>query len=325
MKNKKLGVGFLGAGDVSNLHGQAVLSNSNASLIGIWNRTESKGIERAKQFSCRFYKEPLELLNDPEVDVVFVLTNLETHLEYSKLAMQCGKHVLVEKPVGVSVDEIKEMKQTAEKEGVILMPGHNVIYEDGIIRIKEMIESKQIGRVISFYYLFNSFFAEEVASRYPGVIRQIMTHHLYTLLYLVGNPKQVMAMKSCLHYENLDKEDAAMAVLKLENDALAYLNASFAADDLTSDPWTFLIKVIGTEGTGRYTWADWVLAKKGISHSKAYLGYDYGIKREVDYFIDICINGGRPLSTIDDALKAQMTMDAIELSIEKNCFIDLKF
>ncbi|MHB1276365.1 MAG: Gfo/Idh/MocA family protein, partial [Candidatus Humimicrobiaceae bacterium] len=270
-------------------------------------------------------KDPEDLVNDPEIDVVFVLTNLETHLQYSKLAMENGKNVLVEKPVGVSVDEIKEMKRISEKEGVIFMPGHNVIYEDGVIRIKEMIESGDIGKVVSFHYLFNSFFSEEAASRYPGVIRQIMTHHVYTMLYLMGNPKQVMAMQSCLHYEKLTKEDVAMIVIKLENDSLAYLTASFAADDLTSDPWTFLIKVIGTEGSGRYTWGDWVLAKTGISHSRAYLGYSYGIKNEVDYFIDICLNGGKPLSTLDDALKAQMTMDAIEHSIEKNCFVSLKF
>lgn len=72
MNNKKLGVGFLGAGDVSNLHGEAVIANGNAKLIGLWNRTGSKGIERAKQFSCKFYKEPADLVKDPEVDVVFV-------------------------------------------------------------------------------------------------------------------------------------------------------------------------------------------------------------------------------------------------------------
>ena len=128
MNNNKIGVGFLGAGDISNLHGEAVSANDKAKLIGSWDRTESRAIERAKQFSCKFYKEPLDLVNDPEVDVVFVLTNLKTHLEYAKLAIGKGKHVLIEKPVGVSVNEIKEIKQAAEKADVICMPGHNVIY-----------------------------------------------------------------------------------------------------------------------------------------------------------------------------------------------------
>jgi predicted dehydrogenase len=324
MDEKKIGVGFFGAGGISIIHGEAVRANSKAKLVGIWNRTQSRAEERAQQFSCKSYKEPYDLVNDPEIDIVFILTNLETHLDFARLAIEKGKHVLIEKPVGMSVAEIKEIKKCAEKAGVICMPGHNVIYEDGILRIKKMIDSGEMGTLTSFYYLFNAFHSEELAQQYPGVIRQILTHHLYTMLYLAGNPRQVMAMKSCLHYEKLTREDIAMVNLKLENNALAHLEVSFAADDLSSDPWTLLIKVLGTEGSARYSWQDWVLAKKGITHSRVYVGYPGGIINEVNHFVDICINGGEPLSTIDDAIKAQMIMDAVELSIENNCGVDLK-
>lgn len=325
IKNNKIGVGFFGAGGVSIIHGEAVKANDKSKLIGIWNRTESRGIERAEQFSCKFYKKPMDLVNDPEIDAVFILTNLETHLEYAKLAIEKGKHVLVEKPVGMSVDKIKEIKILAEKVGVIFMPGHNVIYEDGVRRIKKMIDSGDIGKVISFYYLFNAFHSEELAAQYPGVVRQMLTHHIYTMLYLAGNPKYVMAMKTCLHYEKLTREDEAMVILKLENEGLAHLSVSFAADDLSSDPWALLIKVIGTKGSARYTWSDWVLAKKGITLSRGFVGYHGGIINEVNHFIDICINGGKPLSTIVDAIKTQMIMEAIELSIGKKYCVDLKF
>jgi len=323
MHPKKLGIGFLGAGGISIIHGKAVTLNNKAKLVGIWNRTESRGEERARQFSCKFFKDAYELVSNPEVDAVFVLTNLETHLKYAKMAIESGKHVLIEKPVGVSVKEIKEMKRLSEKAGIILMPGHNVIYEDSIIRMKRMIESKEIGKLISFYYLFNVFHSEELAQLYPGVVRQMLTHNIYTMLYLAGDVKELMAMKTCLHYEKLTKEDVAMVILKLKNEGLAHLAVSFAADDLSSDPWTLLVKVIGTEGSARYSWQDWVLAKKGITHSKEYVGYPDAITNEVNHFIDICINRGTPLSTIDDAIRAQMILEAIELSIDKKCSISL--
>jgi predicted dehydrogenase len=325
MAEKKIGVGFIGAGGISIVHGDAIKANKNAKLVGIWNRTQSRADERAKQFSCKSYKEPQDLINDPEIDAVFILTNLETHLDYARLAIEKGKHVLIEKPVGMSVNEVKEIKKCAEKAGVICMPGHNVIYEDGILRIKKMIDSGEMGILTSFYYLFNAFHSEELAQLYPGVIRQILTHHIYTMLYLAGDPKQVMAMKTCLHYEKLTREDIAMVNLKLNNNALAHLEVSFAADDLSADPWTLLIKVLGTEGSARYSWQDWVLAKKGITHSRVYVAYPGGILNEDNHFIDICINGGKPLSTIDDAIKAQMIMDAVELSIENNSGVDIKF
>ncbi|MBN1299400.1 MAG: Gfo/Idh/MocA family oxidoreductase [Actinobacteria bacterium] len=324
MTKKKIGIGFIGAGGISIIHGEAVTANNRAKLVGIWNRTESRGIERAKQFSCKTYKTPEELVSDPEIDAVFILTNLETHLEYAKLAMENGKNVLIEKPVANSLDEVKEVKSIAEKTGVVCMPGHNVIYDDGVTRMKKMIQSGDIGKLISFYYLFNALHTEEIAQLYPGVIRQMLTHNLYTMLYLAGVPKQVMAMKSCLHYEKLTREDLVMVILKLKNDSLAHLEVSFAADDLSSDPWTLFIKVLGTEGSGVYTWNDWVLSKKGITHSREYVAYPGAIVNEVNHFINICTNGGKPLSTIDDAIKAQAIMEAIELSVDKKIAVDLQ-
>jgi predicted dehydrogenase len=323
MNTKKIGIGFFGAGDVSILHGEAIRLNNRAKLIGIWNRTELRGKERAKQFGCKYYSDPLHLLDDHEIDAVFILTNVETHLKYAKLALKKRKHVFIEKPVGVSLSEVKEIKDISEKTGVICMPGHNMIYEQGILRIKNLIEKGNLGKIVSVYVLYNIHHSEEVASHYPGVMRQILTHNLYCMLYLAGKPASVISMKSCLHYKDLKREDIAMAILELESGALAHLSASFAADDLCSDPWTFLIKVIGTEGTARYTYQDWVLAKKGLAHSRVYEAYQGTITNEVNHFINICCNGGTPLSTLDDAIDAQKIMEAAELSIKNRKIINI--
>ena len=117
------------------------------------------------------------------------------------------------------------------------------------------------------------------------------------------------------HYEKLTKEDLAMVLLDLECGGIAHLCASFAADDLSADPWTFLVKVIGTEGTTRYTYQDWVEAKHGISHSRLYTAYQGTITNEDRHFINVCLRGGQPLSTMDDAIWAQKTVEACERSI----------
>ena len=56
---------------------------SGAELIGLWNRTPEKGATKAKQYGCTSYASVDELLSDPKVDAVFVLTNMETHCEYT--------------------------------------------------------------------------------------------------------------------------------------------------------------------------------------------------------------------------------------------------
>lgn len=323
MAEQEIGIGFIGAGDVSILHAEALRRCPRSKLVGVWNRTAAKADQRAAEFGCKRYDTPQELVSDPTVKAVFVLTNLETHLEYAQLAFNAGKHVLVEKPVATSVSEIEKIKEAAEKAGVVCMPGHNMIYEDSILRSKELVESGALGKIVSVYVMYNIHHAEEIAARYPGIIRQIGTHTSYTLLYLGGPPKKVSAMKAVLHYEKFTEEDIVMAILELENGALAHISASFAADDLSADPWTFMIKVIGTEATTRYTYQDWVEAKRGIAHSRVYTAYQGTIANEVKHFVDICRHGGNPRSTLDDAMTAQKMIEAIEESVAENRTVTL--
>ncbi|MBC8452519.1 MAG: Gfo/Idh/MocA family oxidoreductase, partial [Spirochaetes bacterium] len=251
------------------------------------------------------------------MDAVFILTNLETHVYFAKMAINAGKHVFIEKPVATKTAEIIELQKLAEKHNVQCVPGHNMIHESGIKRIKTMITAGKLGTIVSLHVMYNMFHPEEIASRYPGIIRQIFTHNLYTLIYLGGKPKKVSAFKTRLHYEEFDQEDFAQANLLMESGALAHISASFAADDLSADPWIFIIKVIGTKGSARYSYQDWVEAAKDAFHTRTYTAYQSTVNNEVQYFIDVCTKGILPLSTMEDATLAQRTMEAIEESIEK--------
>lgn len=317
MSSKPIGIGFLGAGEVSILHAEAIRRCPDAQLIGLWNRTADLGKERAATYGCKQYATPEQLLADPAIDAVFVLTNLETHIQYAKLALAAGKQVLVEKPVAPSVAEVIDLKQTAEKAGLICMPGHNMIYEESLARSRELIQKGAIGKIVSVYVMYNIHHSEERASTLPGVVRHILTHNSYSMLYLGGKPKRVTGFKACRHYQKITQEDVAMVIVELENGGLAHLCASFAADDLSTTPWTFLIKVIGTEGTTHYTYQDWVetKARPGVSHARTYTAYQGTITREVQHFVNICRNGGQPLSSLDDAIMAQKMVEAVEKSI----------
>jgi predicted dehydrogenase len=324
MPEKTIGIGFIGAGEISLLHNNAIKSIPGARLIGLWNRTTSLAIERAGAYACKRYDTPEELVADPEIQAVFVLTNLETHLKFVKLALEAGKHVLVEKPLGTTVAEIEEMKSTAKRCGLVCVPGHNMIHEDSLARAHELIQNGNIGKIVSCYVMYNIQHSEERASTLPGMVRHILTHNIYTMLYLVGRPTRVTALKAIRHYEKLTKEDLAMCILELENGGLAHLCASFAADDLSADPWTYLVKVIGTAGTVRYTYQDWVEVKKGISHSHTYTAYQETITNEDRFFVEVCLKGGAPRSSLDDAIIAQKIVEAVERSIEKGITVEIR-
>jgi predicted dehydrogenase len=324
LTKETIGVGFIGAGDISILHAAAVKKCPGAKLVGLWNRNQDRANERARQFGCKNYPSPDALVNDPAIDAVFILTNLETHLEYTALALGAGKHVLVEKPVGVTVAEIERMKALADAKDLVCMPGHNYVYEGGMVRTRELVENGDLGRIVSAYVMYNIHHPEEVAKRYPGVVRQILTHHSYILLYLVGKPVELCAMKATLHYKEYTEEDIAMVQMRLANGALGHFCASFAADDHAADPWTVMVKVIGTAGSTRYSYRDHVEIKPGLVHSQTYTAYQGSITNEVRHFLIDCLRmGQKPLSTLDDAITAQKMIEAAEKSIAEKIIVKL--
>lgn len=319
---QKLKVGFIGAGDISYLHGEAIAECAHAGLIGLWNITDDLAIEKSKHFNCRRFDSVDDLIR--ESDAIFVLTALEAHHKYTLMALDAGKHVYVEKPVGATIAEIEDMKRLAAEKGVICMPGHNYIYEASVDRAKLLLESGKLGKLVAIYVMYHIQHPEAVAARFPGVVRQIMTHHAYIALYLAGKPKTVSAMKSVIHYDEIPQEDLAMATMQMENGALVHFTASFAADDHAGDPWTMMIKIIGTKGATRYSYRDWVENTPGVAHSQTYSAYPFTIFNADRYFIEECIlKEQQPRSTMEDAIVAQQIVEAIEASIEQECHINL--
>ncbi len=317
-------IALLGTGDVSDLHAEAIHEYADATLHGVWNRTPERGQAKAVKFGCEYFDSAEALVRDPAIDAVFVLTNMETHLHYAEMALQAGKHVLVEKPTASSVDEIKSMQAAADAAGKICMPVHNYIYEASLTRTRNLIDSGKLGDLVSIYVMYNIHHPEVVAARYPGVIRQILTHHSYILLYLAGHPKSVFAMKSTINDGSVPQENLAMATLEMENGALAHLCASFASDDHAGDPWTCMIKVIGTKGATRFSYRDWVENTPAVVHSQTYSVYPDSIKNTVHYFLGDCIQQGlQPLSSLNDAITCQRMIEGCEAAVTGRQVIDL--
>jgi len=283
---KKIGIGFIGAGDIANLHAEAINDMDNAELVGLWNRTFEKGEIKANQFGCENFASVDELLNDTRIDAVFVLTNMETHCVYTIKSAQAGKHILVEKPAASNIDELQQMQSAISKAGVQCMPVHNYIYEPGIERAKFMIDNGKLGDITQFYMMYNIHHSDEIRARYPGVIRQILTHHSYTMLYLAGNPKTVSCFKNTVDDTLAPQENVAMTNIQMENGTLSHLCASFANDDHAGDPWSCIIKVIGTKGSTRYSYRDFVINDRNGAHSQTYQCYPESIKNTATHFIN---------------------------------------
>jgi predicted dehydrogenase len=231
----------------------------------------------------------------------------------SLACLQAGKHVLVEKPVADTREALAELKQAARKAGRVCMPAHNYIYVPSLRRARRLIDGGKLGKVAAFWMLYNLYHSEELGAKYGGVFRVVMTHHAYSLLYLLGRPVRLTAMAfPGVHYEKLKCEGQAAITCEMPGGVIANLWCSFSARDLTNDPWNVLYKVLGTSGGVCYSWNE-AQFEDNTGPGFGLPGYEDGFCGEVDHFVNRCIRRGEaPLSTLDDAVDALHIIETAE-------------
>ena len=314
MSRESVGVAFIGAGIVAEMHGRGVAANPRAKLIGAYDPQTRKAAALTEKFGGSVFQSVDDLLGDARIDAVHVLTPTKDHVPTALKVLGAGKHALVEKPVAETEANLISLRQMALTAKRVCMPAHNYIYVPSVQRMRRLIEKGQLGQIASLWIIYNIFHPEEVAALYGGVLREVCIHHVYSLLYLLGRPRRLLAMTSRIHYKQLACEDQAVIICEMPCGALADLWCSFAANDPTNDPWTVVYKVLGTSGGANYSWNEAQFEDRG-GPAWGLTCYEEGFAGEIDHFISRCILGSEPpLSTLDDALDALRILNAAEKS-----------
>jgi predicted dehydrogenase len=114
--------------------------------------------ERLERAALRFphialSRDVHETLRRDDIDAVVVSTPASTHHEIARLALETGRHVMVEKPLALELEHCEELEQLAEKKGRVLMVAHTFLYNPGIQKLRECVRSAAFGRV---YYLHST-------------------------------------------------------------------------------------------------------------------------------------------------------------------------
>lgn len=124
-----------------------------------------------------------KILENPDVIGVCIATPAATHYEISKKSLLAGKHVFVEKPLALKIEEAEELIKLAEKLGKILMVGHILNYHPAILKMKEMIKSGEIGRI---YYIYSNRLNIGKLRTEENIIWSFAPHDVSVILNLIG-------------------------------------------------------------------------------------------------------------------------------------------
>jgi len=143
--------GIIGAGDVcEKKSGPAFYKIEHSSLAAVMRRDE----EKVKDFATRhnvekYYTNADQLINDPDVDAIYVATPPQSHKEYAIKTMQAGKPVYVEKPMAMSYAECLDMLNVSKETGQKLFVAHYRRALPYFLKVKEILESNIIGKVLT--------------------------------------------------------------------------------------------------------------------------------------------------------------------------------
>jgi predicted dehydrogenase len=308
-------IAMIGAGIVAEMYAKAFERGvEDAAFAGVFDPDAPRAEAFASRLGGRRYASRDEMLADPAVDAVLILSPNHAHFEDAHAGLAAGKHVLVEKPVAETAEQLRDLEAAATAAAKVCMPAHNYIYREPVIRMRRMVAEKRFGTLASIWILYNIFHSEEVARRYGGVLREVAVHHAYSLLFLAGRPVSVSAHATRVHYEEMQAEDQVMLVCRLPDGALANLWVSFAASDHTADPWTVLYKILGSKGGASFSWNDALVEDEG-GPAWGVVNYVDSFHAELTHFVAVLEGRGQPLSTLADARDALAIIEAAERSI----------
>ena len=240
-----IGVGYWGR-----MLAQGALASGRAQIVGCYSPTVARCEAFAREFNAQPYASLAEALEDPLVEAVLVATPNAEHAADITRAAQAGKHILVEKPITLSIEEAQVCIRACKNASVILTVGHQYRRENPIRRMQAMITAGEIGTVISVEANIST---GTVLQQTPGSWRleerqvpggplvQIGIHHIDTLMYLLGRIESVSSLVRRRQVQAID--DASVICLGFESGVLGTLVSNYCTT------YSSVIKVMGTRGT----------------------------------------------------------------------------
>lgn len=153
-----------------------------------------------------------DIFSDPEIDAVVIATPTPSHFELASSALEAGKHVLLEKPMTRTLGEAEILTEIARKSGKVFMVGHQYLYNDHILFLKEKIDQGFFGKI--FYFYAEHFYTKPLMG-FVGCFWETSTHELAILDFLFG-PCSIE--KKLARFENFfgqEKDDFASVSFSL--------------------------------------------------------------------------------------------------------------
>lgn len=164
MKEMKWAV--LGTGVIAN-EMAAALKKNGRNIYAVGNRTYPKAVAFAEKYGIgKVYNDMNEMFTDPEVDIIYITTPHNTHIDFMRKAIQNGKHILVEKSMTLNSRELDEAMSLAKEKGVVIGEAMTIYHMPIYKKLREILDSGKLGKVNLITMNFGSFKDYDMSNRF---------------------------------------------------------------------------------------------------------------------------------------------------------------
>jgi predicted dehydrogenase len=332
------------------MHLASYTNNQNAVLYGVYDYSKERAEEKAKKYGIGIVYDSLEeVYHDPHIDAVSICTWNNSHAEISINALKSGKHVLVEKPLSMTVEEALKVEEAVRKYNKTLQVGFVRRFATNTRVLKSFIDQGKLGEI---YYAKASclrrlgnpggWFADKERSG-GGPLIDLGVHIIDICWYLMGRPKVKSISGNTYrqlgnrgNVENLgfykaadyDKgkntvEDLANALITFENGASLFVDVSYT---LHAQKDEIQVKLFGTKG-GAELEPELVLISEendtivNVHPQIDQLTFDFSnaFQNEIDSFVTCCLFDTKPVACVEDGVEIMKILAGIYEASEKKC------
>lgn len=331
--SRKLRTGIIGLGMGAPPHAQSLLDlKDRVEVVGTFSPTAGRREAFAEKFGLPVVDNLDAIFGDASIDYVIILTPPNSHLELVQRAAAKGKHVLLEKPLDVTLERSQQLVATARQAGIKLGVVFQRRFRATFSETALFLSEGELGEIISVSMRLSnwrpqSYYDEPgrgtIARDGGGVLLTQAIHTIDQMITLAGLPTEVSGFAVTSPVHRMETEDLVHASMRFENGAIGSLSATTSAYPGYPDE----IEILGTRGSARLGSNNGVIAlMDGRRIELADLSEDGGngadpmafshLKYRAlhEAFIEALVEDREPLVTGEEALKAHRLIDAILLA-----------
>ena len=258
MNSKPLGFAIVGTGMIAGVHARAINAVEGAKLVGVVSRDQARAQAFGEKHGGGVITSTVAAMaSRDDVHVLCITTPSGAHLEPALAAIAGGKHVVIEKPLEVTVARVDEMLTAAAAANVQIMPIFQSRFSSGARTVKAALEAGRLGRMtlaschVKWFrettYYTGSPWKGTLKLDGGGAVMNQGIHGVDLLQWFTGLPVEVSAMKTRRVHTGIEAEDTAAAVLRFPDGALGTIEASTAA----WPGWSLRIELCGERDSPR--------------------------------------------------------------------------